>query len=55
MDEKVEGAISFRVKSNEYYIPIEGSVNTEHEIAKLKKSHSQFVQSTIVKKFENEQ
>ena len=35
VSDKVEGALSFRVKSNEYFIPITGSVNVEEEIAKL--------------------
>jgi valyl-tRNA synthetase len=33
--EKVGGALTFRVKSNEYFIPITGNVNIEDEIAKL--------------------
>lgn len=33
--EKVEGAISFRVKSNEYFVPLQGNINTEEEIGKL--------------------
>lgn len=33
--EKVDGALSFRVKSNEFFIPITGSINVEEEIAKL--------------------
>ena len=35
VDKKVEGALSFRVKSNEYYIPLAGAVNIEEEIATL--------------------
>jgi valyl-tRNA synthetase len=35
VSDKVEGALSFRVKSNEYFIPITGSINIEEEIAKL--------------------
>jgi valyl-tRNA synthetase len=35
VNEKVDGAISFRVKSNEYFIPITGNINVEEEIAKL--------------------
>jgi valyl-tRNA synthetase len=31
----VDGALSFRVKSNEYFIPITGNINVEEEIAKL--------------------
>jgi valyl-tRNA synthetase len=34
VSEKVDGALSFRVKSNEYFIPITG-INVEEEIAKL--------------------
>ncbi|MEN9910313.1 MAG: hypothetical protein RLZZ540_3472 [Bacteroidota bacterium] len=33
--EKVDSALSFRVKSNEYFIPISGSINIEEEIEKL--------------------
>ena len=33
--EKVDGALSFRVNSNEYFIPITGSFNVEEEMAKL--------------------
>jgi valyl-tRNA synthetase len=32
---KVEAALSFRIKSNEYFIPISGAINVEEEIAKL--------------------
>ena len=35
VSEKVEGALSFRVKSNEYFIPISGNINVEEEISKL--------------------
>jgi valyl-tRNA synthetase len=35
VSEKVDGALSFRVKSNEYFIPITGTINVEEEIAKL--------------------
>ena len=33
--EKVDGALSFRVKSNEYFIPISGNINVEEEVTKL--------------------
>ncbi|HEX8561653.1 MAG TPA: valine--tRNA ligase [Flavobacterium sp.] len=36
LTEKVDGALSFRVGSNEYFIPVAGAVNLEEEIAKLK-------------------
>ncbi|HEY0092134.1 MAG TPA: class I tRNA ligase family protein, partial [Flavobacterium sp.] len=35
ISEKISGAISFRVNSNEYFIPVTGSVNIDEEIAKL--------------------
>jgi len=31
----VEGALTFRVKSNEYFVPIAGAINVEEEIEKL--------------------
>jgi valyl-tRNA synthetase len=33
--EKIQGALSFRVKSNEYFIPVTGAVNVDDEIVKL--------------------
>ena len=33
--EKVDGALSYRIKSNEYFIPITGNIDVEAEIAKL--------------------
>jgi len=33
--EKLDGALTFRVKSSEYFIPIAGAINVEEEIAKL--------------------
>jgi len=35
ISEKIEGALTFRVKSNEYFIPISGVINVEEEIVKL--------------------
>jgi valyl-tRNA synthetase len=35
VSEKVDGALSFRIKSNEYFIPITGNIDVEAEIAKL--------------------
>jgi valyl-tRNA synthetase len=32
---QVEGALTFRVNSNEYFIPVTGTINKEEEIAKL--------------------
>ena len=33
--EKINGALTFRVNANEYFIPIAGSINVAEEIAKL--------------------
>ncbi len=35
VDTAVKGALTFRVKSNEYFIPMEGAINIEEEIVKL--------------------
>ncbi|WP_306352576.1 valine--tRNA ligase [Flavobacterium sp. '19STA2R22 D10 B1'] len=35
INEKVNEALSFRIKSNEYFIPITGAIDIEEEIAKL--------------------
>jgi valyl-tRNA synthetase len=35
VDETVESALSFRVKSNEYFIPLTGSIDVASEIEKL--------------------
>ncbi|WP_055446757.1 valine--tRNA ligase [Lacinutrix mariniflava] len=35
--EAVEGALTFRVKSNEYFIPMDGNIDVEAEIIKLTK------------------
>jgi valyl-tRNA synthetase len=35
VDAAVDGALTFRVKSNEYFIPMEGAINVEEEILKL--------------------
>jgi valyl-tRNA synthetase len=35
VDEKVNGALSYRVKSNEYFIPVGGNIDIAAEVAKL--------------------
>ena len=35
ISEKIDGALTYRVKSNEYFIPMKGSINIEDEIVKL--------------------
>ena len=56
VDTKVEGALSFRVKSNEYYIPLAGAVNIEEEIATLKQElkYTQGFLNSVMKKLSNE-
>lgn len=70
VSEKVNGALSFRVKSNEYFIPVTGAVNVEEEILKLteelnytkgflnsvraKLSNEKFVSGAPAKVLENE-
>jgi len=56
VDAKVEGALSFRVKSNEYYIPLAGAVNIEEEIATLNQElkYTQGFLNSVMKKLSNE-
>ena len=56
VDAKVEGALSFRVKSNEYYIPLAGAVNIEEEIVTLKQElkYAQGFLNSVMKKLSNE-
>ncbi|MBP2830811.1 valine--tRNA ligase [Aquimarina sp. U1-2] len=54
--EKVEGAISFRIKSNEYFIPVSGAINVEEEIKKLTEelSYTEGFLKSVHKKLQNE-
>ena len=56
VDNKVEGALSFRVKSNEYYIPLAGAVNIEEEIATLTQEleYTKGFLNSVMKKLSNE-
>ena len=56
VDLKVDGALSFRVKSNEYYIPLAGAVNIKEEIATLKQElkYTQGFLNSVMKKLSNE-
>ena len=56
VDKKVDGASSFRVKSNEYYIPLAGSVNIEEEIATLTQEleYTKGFLNSVMKKLSNE-
>ncbi|TDN87152.1 valyl-tRNA synthetase [Salegentibacter sp. 24] len=56
VNKQVEGALSFRVKSNEYFIPIAGSIDVHAEIEKLEeelKYNEGFLKS-VEKKLSNE-
>jgi valyl-tRNA synthetase len=56
VNESVESALSFRVNSNEYFIPMKGAINVEEEIAKLTeelKYNEGFLKS-VQKKLSNE-
>ena len=52
----IEGAMSFRVKANEYFIPMEGSVNVEEELKKLQEelTYTQGFLASVRKKLSNE-
>ncbi len=53
---KVEGALTFRVKSNTYYIPVRGSINVEEEIRKLTEEleYTEGFLKSVQKKLANE-
>jgi len=56
VDEALEGALSFRVKSNEYFIPMEGAVDIDAEIKKIKEelNYTQGFLGSVNKKLGNE-
>ncbi|WP_299190220.1 valine--tRNA ligase [uncultured Aquimarina sp.] len=56
VDEKVDGALSFRVKSNEYFVPVSGAVNVEDEIKKLTEelTYTEGFLKSVQKKLQNE-
>lgn len=55
-DHKVGGAFSFRVRSNEYFIPLKNAIDTEGEIKKLKEelTYTEGFLKTVQKKLHNE-
>ena len=55
-DTAIEGAVSFRVKSNEYFIPILDKINVEEERKKLEKelAHIQGFLKSVRAKLSNE-
>ena len=56
VDVAVEGALSFRIKSNEYFIPISGAINVEEEIAKITEElkYTEGFLKSVQKKLSNE-
>ena len=52
----IEGAMSFRVKANEYFIPMGGAVNVEEELKKLQEelTYTQGFLASVRKKLSNE-
>jgi valyl-tRNA synthetase len=56
VDAAVDGALTYRVKSNEYFIPIEGTINVEEEIIKLYEElkYTEGFLKSVQKKLSNE-
>ncbi|GLB52086.1 valine--tRNA ligase [Neptunitalea chrysea] len=56
VDDQVEGALSFRVKSNEYFIPVAGAIDVEAEIEKLQGElkYAEGFLTSVRKKLSNE-
>ncbi|MDT0555963.1 valine--tRNA ligase [Patiriisocius hiemis] len=56
VSEKIEGALTFRIKSNEYFIPMEGAIDVEEEIAKLQEelTYTEGFLKSVQKKLSNE-
>ena len=55
-DAKVDGALTFRVKSNEYFVPMQGSIDVDAEIAKLTEelNYTEGFLKSVQKKLSNE-
>ena len=56
VNEAVEGALSFRVKSNEYFIPISGAIDVDAEIKKIQEElkYTKGFLLSVQKKLSNE-
>ena len=56
VQEPIDGALTFRVKSNEYFIPMEGSIDVEAEIKKLTEelNYTEGFLKSVQKKLSNE-
>ena len=55
IDKKAEGCLSFRVKSNEYFIPMNTAINVEEEIEKLREelNYTEGFLKSVQKKLSN--
>jgi valyl-tRNA synthetase len=55
-DSKIEGALTFRVKSNEYFVPMAGAINVDEEIKKLTEelNYTKGFLNSVQKKLANE-
>ncbi len=56
VSEKTEGAVSFMARTNEYFVPMEGLIDVEAELEKLKKelTHQEGFLKGVMKKLGNE-
>jgi len=56
VNEAVDGALTFRVKSNEYFVPMQGSIDVEAEIKKLTEElgYTEGFLKSVQKKLSNE-
>lgn len=56
VNEPIDGALTFRVKSNEYFIPMEGSIDVDAEIKKLTEelNYTEGFLKSVQKKLSNE-
>ena len=56
VDQQVEGSLSFRVKSNEYFIPMEGAIDVEAEKGKIQEElkYTEGFLKSVQKKLSNE-
>ena len=55
-DTAIDGALTFRVKSNEYFVPMQGSIDVDAEIAKLTEelNYTEGFLKSVQKKLSNE-
>ena len=56
IDTAIDGALTFRVKSNEYFVPMQGSIDVEAEIVKLTEelNYTEGFLKSVQKKLSNE-